>query len=317
MSTSQFEVRESVGDGLWFTYRLKTILASEQSEFQKVDLIDTVPFGRALMLDGVMQSSDADEFIYHECLVHPAMLAHPCPKKVYIGGGGEGATAREVLRHKTVEECVMCDIDGVAVEFCKKFLPQNTAAFNDPRLKLVIDDAKAELAKYADGYFDVIIMDLDDPLEGGPCFDLYTEEFYRFCSSKLSPEGVFVTQCASGGRWFHTAVFTPVHLTLKRVFPVVAGYNQAILSFGDEWSWNVAWKNQTGAGPLAPAEVDARIAARINGELRFLDGESYVGIFSLGKHVRESLKKETRILSRENPALFLAGTAKGTTTQER
>ena len=92
---------------------------------------------------GLIQSCQIDEHVYHESLVHPALLSHPCPKSVYIGGGGEGSTAREVLRHKSVERCVMVDIDADVVTFCKDHLPENAAAFADPRLELIIDDAKA------------------------------------------------------------------------------------------------------------------------------------------------------------------------------
>jgi len=104
--------------------------------------VDLEPFGRTLLIDGLIQSCQCDEFVYHECLVHPALLAHPNPKSIFIGGGGEGSTARECLRHKTVERVVMVDIDEAVVAFCKEHLPENTAAFADKRLELVIDDAK-------------------------------------------------------------------------------------------------------------------------------------------------------------------------------
>ena len=123
--------------------------------------MDLEPFGKTLLIDGLIQSCQVDEFVYHESLVHPAMLMHPNPKTVYIGGGGEGSTAREVLRHKSVEKCMMVDIDGDVVDFCRKFLPENTAAFADPRLELIIDDAKAVLEN-ASG-FDVRSLHLDSP----------------------------------------------------------------------------------------------------------------------------------------------------------
>ena len=192
-------VEEELEPGLRVSYGLKEVLASTKSKWQQVDLVALQPCGRVLMIDGLVQSCQSDEFVYHESLVHPALLMHPNPKTVYIGGGGEGSTAREVLRHKSVEKCVMVDIDGDVVEFCRKFLPENTAAFADPRLELIIDDAKAVLEK-ASG-FDVIIMDLDDPLEGGPCYQLYSTEFYTMLKGKLNPGGIFVTQsgvCHSG-----------------------------------------------------------------------------------------------------------------------
>eukprot|EP00659_Diplonema_papillatum_P006971 gene6971-10730_t len=134
---------EDLEDGLRFQYKLDTILASKQSKFQQVDVCDTQAFGRILIIDGLIQSSQLDEFVYHESLVFPAMLAHKTgPKTVFIGGGGEGSTAREVLRFKCVEKCVMVDIDGDVVDFCKEHLPENKEAFADPRLELIIDDCK-------------------------------------------------------------------------------------------------------------------------------------------------------------------------------
>jgi len=279
-------------------YRLNEILSTSRSKYQTVDLVDLQPFGRVLMIDGLVQSSQSDEFVYHESLVHPALLAHPNPRSVYIGGGGEGSTAREVLRHTSVERCVMVDIDADVVRFCKDHLPENSEAFADSRLELVIDDAKAVLEK-SEGNFDVIIMDLDDPLEGGPCYQLYTSEFYRMVKSKLSPGGLFVTQSGAAGIKMHGVVWSPVHNTLRSVFPAVSAYNQAVYSFLDEWGWNMASTDPELAMPLSPEEVDARIAARIKGELRFLDGQSYAGLFALSKLHRRTLAEEKRVLSLE------------------
>jgi len=288
-------IEEELEPGLRVSYGLKKILSSTQSKFQTVDVVDLDCFGRSLMIDGLIQSCQVDEFVYHESLVHPALLAHPCPKTVYIGGGGEGSTAREVLRHNSVEKCVMVDIDGDVVRFCKEALPENAEAFADPRLELVIDDAKAVLEK--GGSYDVIIMDLDDPLEGGPCYQLYTKEFYAMIKSKLNPGGVFVTQSGQAGMTRHHLVWSPVHATLKAVFPAVRGYNQAIYSFMDEWGWNIAFLDAGMGALLTEEQVDERIASRIKGELKFLDGESYRGLFCLSKGHRQTLAAETKVLS--------------------
>merc|ERR1719346_204916 len=145
------------------------------------------------------------------------MLLHKNPKIVYIGGGGEGSTAREVLRHKSVEKCIMVDIDKDVVEFCKEHLPENKEAFADPRLELVIEDAKVVLEK-APSHIDVIIMDLDDPLEGGPCYQLYTKEFYEMLKTKMNPGATLVTQSGQSGIKAHTLVFSPINCTLRNVF---------------------------------------------------------------------------------------------------
>jgi len=307
-------LEEEVEPGLRIMYKLDKILGSTTSKFQTVDLVDLEPFGRSLVIDGLMQSCRVDEFVYHECLVHPAMLLHPNPKNVYIGGGGEGSTAREVLRHKSVEKCVMVDIDEDVVGFCKEHLDENHAAFADPRLDCIIDDAKAWIEK-SDLKFDVIIMDLDDPLEGGPCYQLYTKEFYTMLRTKMNPGGIFVTQSGQSGIKQHHLVFSPINCTLKAVFPKVVAYNQHVYSFMDEWGWNMGLPEEHSESPasLSAEEVDKRIAARITGELQFLDGESWAGIYALSKKHRKTLAAETCVMSVEgNTHRFMCKTATNT-----
>jgi spermidine synthase len=177
---------------------------SSKSNFQFVEIIDTSLFGKCLVLDGHMQSSQKDEHLYHESLVHIAMLSHECPKRVFIGGGGEGATLREVLRHASVESAVMVDIDQIAVEVSMKHLTtHHRGSFTDARTTLVYDDAKAWLERYTGPAFDVMIFDLSDPLDdgsaAGPATQLYTAKFYEFCKTRLGEGGVFVTQAGPAG----------------------------------------------------------------------------------------------------------------------
>jgi len=292
-------IEEELEPGFRALYKIEKVLHSGQSQFQTVDIVDLAPFGRTLLIDGMIQSCQIDEFVYHECLVHPAMLLHATGvKTVYIGGGGECSTAREVLRHASVTKCTMVDIDAEVVNFCKMHLPENAGVHTDPRFELVIDDAKGQLEGAPDGSYDLIIMDLDDPLEGGPCYQLYTKEFYETCLKKLAPGGIFLTQSGQAGLKLHTSVFTPINATLKTVFKQVVGYTQAVYSFCDEWGWNMAFATPREGGMAIPvAEVDALIKARITGELKFLDGESYQGLPALSKVHRANLAKETRVMS--------------------
>ena len=230
--------------------------------------------------------------MYHEMLVHPALLSHPAPRRVFIAGGGEGATAREVLRHAAVEAVTMVDIDAVVCEFCERHLAANAAAFKDPRLTLVVDDAAAQLRAAPDGAFDVIIGDLADPVAGGPCFQLYTREFYEgVVAKKLAAGGVFVTQSGPAGVLSAGEVFAPIHHTLRAVFPRVVPLTAHVPSYADTWGWNVAFAEGVagdgggggghgggaGAGaaagaqasdlPATAADADAAIAARVQGDL--------------------------------------------------
>jgi thermospermine synthase len=311
-------LEEETEPGLRIMYKIDKVLGSCTSKFQTVDLVDLEAFGRSLVIDGLMQSTRCDEFVYHECLVHPAMLMHPNPKTVYIGGGGEGSTAREVLRHKSVEKCVMVDIDEDVVRFCKEHLDENHAAFADPRHDCIIDDAKAWIEK-SDLKFDVIIMDLDDPLEGGPCYQLYTKEFYEMLKTKMNPGGIFVTQSGQSGIKQHHLVFSPINRTLKDVFPVVVPFTQAIYSFMDEWGWNMGLPEGSEQPRLLSCEeVDKRIAERITGELQFLDGESWPGIFALSKKHRKTLAAETCVMSVDgNTHRFMCNSGVKTFAEEK
>ena len=165
---------ESVYPDLSVLLKTRQVIFAGKTKYQQVEVLDSEVYGRSLVLDGKTQSTELDEHIYHEALVHPAMISHPDPKTVFIGGGGEGATLREVLRHESVEKVVMLDLDDQVVDICKQYLPNHhQGSFNDSRVDLVHDDAR-EYLQNTENVFDVMIMDLVDPLEAGTAYLLYT-----------------------------------------------------------------------------------------------------------------------------------------------
>ncbi|KAF5187819.1 Polyamine aminopropyltransferase [Thalictrum thalictroides] len=294
---------EEIEDNLRWCFALNSILHTGSSQYQDIALLDTKPFGKALVIDGKLQSAETDEFIYHECLVHPALLQHPNPKTAFIMGGGEGSTAREILRHKTVDKVVMCDIDEEVVDFCKSYLDVNKEAFSSSRLQLIINDARAELEKSKEG-FDVIIGDLADPIEGGPCYQLYTKSFYESTvKPRLSEGGIFVTQAGPAGVFSHTEVFSCINNTLRQVFKYVVPYSAHIPSYADTWGWVMASDTPFTADA---EELDIRTKQRIKGENRYLDGKTFASASTLCKAVRKSLAKETQVYT-EGTARFIYG----------
>ncbi|KAJ6849285.1 thermospermine synthase ACAULIS5-like [Iris pallida] len=294
---------EEIEENLRWCFALNSILHTGASQYQDIALLDTKPFGKALVIDGKLQSAEIDEFIYHELLVHPALLHHQNPKTIFIMGGGEGSTAREILRHGSVERVIMCDIDEEVVDFCKSHLVANKDAFFDSRLQLVINDARAELQKSEDK-FDVIIGDLADPIEGGPCYQLYTKSFYESTvKPRLNENGIFVTQARPAGVFSHTEVFSCIFNTLKQVFRYVVPYSAHIPSYADTWGWVLASDSPL---PLDADELDLRIRQRINGENRYLDGKTFASASILSKAVRKSLAKETQVYT-EGAAKFIYG----------
>jgi spermidine synthase len=162
------------------------------TEHQRLRVFENPTFGRIMTLDGVVQVTEADNFIYHEMLTHVPILAHGAVRRVLIVGGGDGGMAREVLKHHGIEQVTMVEIDGTVVEFCKSHLPAiSDGAFDDPRLDLVIADGAEFMKTNADDY-DVIIIDSTDPV--GPGEVLFTDTFYGHAKARLAPGGILVTQ---------------------------------------------------------------------------------------------------------------------------
>lgn len=273
-----------------------------QSPYQSVQVIDTQPFGRTLVLDGKVQSSEVDEWVYHEALVQPAMLAHAAPKRVFIAGGGEGATAREVLRHQSVAECVMVDLDEEVVVLCKEHLPNHhEGAFDDPRLTLVFADAIAYLRDNPEP-FDVLIIDVPDPLEGGPAYLLYTEEFYSMAASRLAPGGIIVTQSGPCGPLDVTEVFSAINNTMGTVLGGTSPYRVYIPSFGTMWGFIAAGlPDSPSVGESTIAQIDERAEVRLRAPLKYYDGVAHQGMVSLPKYVRVALDAEARIITDASP----------------
>lgn len=280
-------------------FGIKDILYSGRSKFQSIEVLETTSFGRCLVLDGKIQCSERDEFIYHEALVHPPLTLHPHPETVFIAGGGEGATLREVLIHSTVKKAVMVDIDEEVIAICKKFLPSlHQGSFEDERASLHLGDAREYLTK-AEERFDVIIIDLPEPIEEGPAYLLYTTEFYEIVKGKLREEGIISLQAGSADLG-NLLNFIAVNNTLRTAFATVSPYLTNVPSFGGSWGFSLASQSLDPLS-LPPEEVDRRLSRRVTRGLRFYDGPAHRGIFSLPKYLRQEMEKEKRIITDKKP----------------
>jgi spermidine synthase len=277
-------------------HAIRRTIVTEQTEFQEVGLMETALYGKLLLLDGDMQSSQADEFIYHEALVHPAMTSHPSPEEVLILGGGEGATLREVLRHKTVKKVIMIDIDRRLVEICKEYMPEwSQGSFSDPRLTLLHADA-CTWVEESKALFDVIICDLTEPLPYTPSTGIFSVEFFEQIKRRLKKAGIFAMQ-ASKGDMLNMMNHSANYKTLTEVFPLVRSYLARIPSF--DYMWSYAFASETIDPVAIPAEdIDRTIAERLESELRFYDGETHRGIFSLPRYFRTQRLTYERILQK-------------------
>jgi spermidine synthase len=222
---------EPAGKYIRLLFKVNRVFALERSPYQEVVLAEIEGFGRSLLLDKFIQSTERDEYIYHELLVHPAMAMHPNPERVLIIGGGEGATLREVLKHSTVKEAVMVDIDPVVVEFSKRYLEHmHQGSFNDPRARVYIMDGYEYVKKAPSGYFDVVIMDLTDPYASEIAKPLYSREAFAEIKRVLKADGVVATQ--AGSSYFYPEEYRYVLESVKANFKHVAEYWFWVPSFG-------------------------------------------------------------------------------------
>ena len=183
---------ETLHDQFGQYFAVDNVLYHEKTDHQDLIIFENAAFGRVMALDGVVQTTERDEFIYHEMMTHVPLLAHGHAKHVLIIGGGDGAMLREVSRHRSIETITMVEIDAGVVSFCRQYLPNhNAGSYDDPRFNLVIDDG-VNFVNQTTQTFDVIISDCTDPI--GPGASLFTSSFYEGCKRCLNPGGIFVAQ---------------------------------------------------------------------------------------------------------------------------
>jgi spermidine synthase len=299
METKKMWFTDNRGPFEEYKFSIKEKIVDTTTQFQKAEIIDTHAFKKCLILDGDLQSAECDEFIYHESLVHPAMILHKNPENILILGGGEGSTLREVLKHKSVKRVVMVDIDGEVVEFCKKNLVSfHQNAFEDERVELIIDDAKNYIQTCKEK-FDVIIGDLCCPVKNSPACDLYTKEFYEVLKNKLNDNGVFVLQSGPGDIP-QLQLNSLIHNTLESVFETTTPFYINVPSFAMAWSFIIATKNKEfSVSNLSSQEVNKLLDLKVKGELKYYDGITHHSIFSIPKHIRNFLSEQKNLITKD------------------
>lgn len=218
---------ETLHDQFGQYFAVDNVLYHEKTDHQDLIIFENAAFGRVMALDGVVQTTERDEFIYHEMMTHVPLLAHGHAKHVLIIGGGDGAMLREVTRHKNVESITMVEIDASVVSFCRQYLPNhNAGSYDDPRFKLVIDDG-VNFVNQTNQTFDVIISDCTDPI--GPGESLFTSAFYEGCKRCLNPGGIFVAQ--NGVCFLQQEEAIDSHRKLSHYFSDVGFYQAAIPTY--------------------------------------------------------------------------------------
>jgi len=266
-------------------FQVNKVLYAGRTKYQRIEVVDTPDFGKMLILDGKVQFSLKDEFIYHESLVHPVMLTHPSPEKVLIIGGGDGGALKEVLKHNTVKSVTLVDLDEEVMKIVKKYVPEMFKdSLKDPRVKILNMDGRKFLAETENKY-DVIIVDVTDPF--GPSTLLYTKEFYQLVSNALKDGGAMVTH--SEGMFSCRKEFVTIYRTIKTAFRKVRACSAFIPSFGDVWMFTI------GSNTLDPVNMDVKIIEermkKRHVETRFYYPEIHKVLFTLPKDLLKDLKE--------------------------
>ena len=235
---TQMWVTEYQTPSLGFTCKITGVLRNEQTDFQHLVVVQTEQFGKMLLLDGMVMTTDVDEYVYHEMISHVGLNAHPAPKRVLIIGGGDGGVLREVLKHPQVEEAVLVDIDGRVIQASRDFFPQFNAAFDHPKAKVIVDDGIAYI-KQAKNQYDLILIDSTEPV--GPAVQLFSKEFYADVHQALTADGIMVAQSESP--FFNQDVIKMVHEGISAVFPICKLYLASVPTYPSGlWSFTVGSK---------------------------------------------------------------------------
>ena len=261
-------------------FRLKKSLFKGKSPFQTVEVVETAGHGKLLLIDGMTMVSERDEFVYHEMIAHVPMFLHPRPRRVLVIGGGDGGTVREVLRHRSVERCVLVEIDGLVVSASRKHIPLTAAKLSDRRAVVRIEDG-VKFVRETDERFDVVIVDSTEPF--GPAKELFGTAFYKDVKRVLTEDGIVVSQ--AGSPFYEIATIKNLDRILKPVFPVTDAYLFTNLTYpGGLWAFTYASKGIRPVRNFRPQRVKA---AKF--PLKWYNAEVHAAAFALPEFLRKAL----------------------------
>jgi spermidine synthase len=274
--------------GLWFTekqtenfgitMKVKRTLHTEKTEFQYLEMVETEEWGNMLLLDGMVMTTQRDEFVYHEMVAHVPLFTHPNPENVLVVGGGDGGVIREVLKHPNVKKATLVDIDGKVIEYSKKYLPEIASGLEDERVEVKVDDGFMHIAQ-SENEYDVIMVDSTEPV--GPAVNLFTKGFYAGISKALKEDGIFVAQ--TDNPWFKADLIRKVQKDVKEIFPITRLYLANIPTYPSGlWSFTIGSKKYD---PLAvPDEQFLDI------DTKYYTKEIHKAAFVLPKFVQDLTK---------------------------
>jgi len=265
--------------GYRLSFRVAKALYSGRSRFQRIDVIETEAFGRMLLLDGHVMFSEKDEFVYHEMMVHPPMLAHRNARRVCVVGGGDGGTVRELAKYPDLNSIVLCEIDEEVIRVSKEFFPKMTASLSDPRVEVTVEDAVDYIGR-KQNEFDIILGDTTDAV--GPAVALFEEPFYALIKKALRPGGVFISQIQS--LFSEPKAVQDAVRMLKTCFRDCRLYGASIPTYPTGY-WNFLWASDG----MEPYSVDEKRQREVAATCRYYTPEHQRAAFAIPAFSRELL----------------------------
>ncbi|MDE7193182.1 MAG: polyamine aminopropyltransferase [Oscillospiraceae bacterium] len=271
-------------ESIRFSIKIKRHLVSEQSEFQKIDILDSYELGRILVLDGFLMLTEKDEYIYHEMITHVPMATNPNIKRVLVIGAGDGGTIRELTRYSSIEHIDMVEIDRRVVELCREYLPQTAGKLDDPRLAVYYEDG-LKFVRGRENDYDLIIVDSTDPF--GPGEGLFTKEFYGNCYKALTKDGILVNQHESTFYDEYAEIMKRAHSRIKSFFPTALVYSAHIPTYpSGHWLFGFASKR---FDPRRDQNAEWWLAQGLR--TRYYNQYVHSGCFALPNNVRDVLRE--------------------------
>ena len=273
----EFWLTEKHTTGYSVNWKFTDILFTDQTDYQHLAVINTLEFGKVLVLDGIIQTTEKDEFIYHEMIIHPSMMVHPNPQKALVIGGGDGGAIREIAKYPSISRIDLVEIDEKVIWASREYFPQISCALSDSRVRILIEDG-LKFIKTKKNAYDIIIVDSSDPV--GSAVELFGAEFYADIYNALKEDGIMVAQTESPQ--FNRELLAQVNKCLASLFPVTKTYLTTIASYiGGFWSFTVASKNYD---PTKITPDELRVKSM---KLKYYNNDIHKACFVLPNFVRE------------------------------
>jgi len=273
---------EPLNDSTGFYIKASRQIGEWQTRFQRMAIYDTPQYGKLFRLDGFNMTSEKEEFVYHENLIHPALTAHAAPKKVLVIGGGDGGSSEEALKHPSIEQVTLVEIDDQVIAVAKEhFSAVHGGVFDHPKLRILIEDGM-KFVRSTSEKFDLIVLDLNDPM--GPAEALYSTAFFQQLRATLAPGGALVLHI--GSPVARPDRVSELSARLNSVFRIVRPYTMYIPLYGAQWAMAVC-SDKLDPKAFTADEVDRRIEQRKLQDLRYYNGETHEAVFALPNYLRD------------------------------